>query len=155
MCMSLLHCRNWREEKKSFLHQDLATLGEISFSILIRDVSHCSTCGTSKCQTIFSIAYRWFRLRTRKRYRAQVSEVTHSSATRAKTLVSRNSSRRNTLPCAGLSGDTKKCLAARSQRCLIQKIVRPLCPSPASPKVWCFLLHTVRESIFDDRKRCV
>jgi len=65
----------------------------------------------------------------------QDSEVTHSN----EYVVTRNFSRltlyRVSKCHSGLSGDTENRSPARSRRCLIQKTVRPFCPSPTSTKV--------------------
>lgn len=87
---------------------------------------------------VFSIAYRRFHLRTRKRLRdlARVSEVTHSLECPKRRLEELFSPY---IPCPATASATAHCpkiprtvRAARSRRCLIQKTVRSFCPSPAS-----------------------
>jgi len=63
----IIEIARWEDRSDFFVIQ--AGICKISSSIFICGVSRCSTCGTSKCQTILSIAYRWFCLRTRKRSR--------------------------------------------------------------------------------------
>jgi len=86
------------------------------------------------------------------RHFVQVSEVTHSN----EYIVTRNFSRltlyRMSKCHSGLSGDTENRPPARSRRCLIQKTVRPFCPSPTSTKVRCFLPRATQGLISEGRK---
>lgn len=56
------------------------------------------------------------------------------------------------LPSVGVSGDTENRPPARSRRYLIQKTVRPFCPSPTFAKVRCFLSSVAQGLISEGRK---
>lgn len=89
---------------------------------------------------------------------AYEEEISRSS--RSLTLRSANTSSRGTplvlrsvSEChGGLFEDTENRPAARNRRCLIQKTVRPFCPSPTSAKVRCFLSRATQGPISEGRK---
>lgn len=99
------------------------TWNVIWLSILIRDVSRCF-------HPRYIVVKRSFRSRitdstcVQGRDLVQILEVTHSSATRAKTSSRGTRLSSYTLPSVGLSGSTENRLSARNQRYLIQKTVR-------------------------------